>query len=385
MSKAFLLFCLMQLGGVIKAQTDCLEKKSKEYIYPLYYSDTAGLSGQGWNFLQSKIKDSQYVLIGETHGTKEIPAIIKAINDSWKFDYFITEIDSMSAALLADTAIEKNQVLNDVPGAFAMYSTKEELELIDLLLANEVAIEGIDMIHPISFRLFLFALLQTEGLSQKSYRKVCSLIVQQEKDISQIGVVSSKQKRRMERRLVKINKVDFKGRSELISFLLKNKYPPNQMENRAIFMQGKFLALANQKAFSDKNILFKFGSSHLKKTINTAGFIDLGACVNDYSIKNKINTCFIGVFVVNGMLGLPMKINGESVKIAALENDSYCSVEYSLFNEINNLDEYIVVDIKGFKEKSKSQNNRCLYLKELVDNYDVLIFAKEATAAQHFN
>lgn len=385
MSKACILFFIMLQCSVINAQTDCLKKNSKEYIYSMYYSDTTGLTGPGWYFLQSKLKDSQYVLLGETHGTKEIPVIVKEINDNWKFDYFITEIDSMSAAFLTGPAIEKNQVLYDVPGGFAMYSTKEESELIESLLVNEVAIEGIDMVHPISFRLFLFALLQTKGLSQKSYRRVRSLIAQQEKDIVQIGVISSKEKRKMERRLIKINKKDFKGKNGLIFFLLNNKYPPRQMENRAIYMQEKFLALAKQKGFSDMNILFKFGSSHLKKIKNTAGFIDLGACVNDYSKKNKINTCFVGVFAVNGLLGLPMMINGGSVKITALENDSYCSAEYSLFKEINNTDQYIVVDIKGFKEKSVSKGKVCPFLKELMDNYDVLIFVKEVTAAQHFN
>ena len=106
--------------------------------------------GEGWDIIKERAQNSQHVLIGEDHFTKEIPELISAIGLDSPFDNFYIEIDPYTTSLLAQSfewSEEKRNEFNDKYGQiFSFYTLREEYQLLQKMVRADMKLLGSDQI-----------------------------------------------------------------------------------------------------------------------------------------------------------------------------------------------------------------------------------------------
>lgn len=106
-------------------------------------------SGAGWEKLRQDIRQSQFVLVGEDHGTAQIPAFTAAVAREFKPAVYVAEIDPYQAQDLTRLAAQPGlptAVEHQYPFGLTFYSWAEEFELARSLRAQQVPIIGLDQV-----------------------------------------------------------------------------------------------------------------------------------------------------------------------------------------------------------------------------------------------
>jgi hypothetical protein len=130
------------------AQDSTLTRLIRQNRYPLASSRTQ-FSGAGWDKMQAAIQKSQFVLIGEDHGTAEIPVFTAAVARELKPALFVAEIDPYVAQEITRLVAQPGPptaYLRQYPGALCFYSLAEEFELMRTLRAQQTQLLGIDQV-----------------------------------------------------------------------------------------------------------------------------------------------------------------------------------------------------------------------------------------------
>ncbi|RZK54406.1 MAG: hypothetical protein EOO59_11470, partial [Hymenobacter sp.] len=78
------------------AQDSTFTRLSQRNQFAMTLSGTQ-FSGPGWDKLQQDIRQSQFVLVGEDHGTAQIPAFTAALAQVFKPAVYVAEIDAYQA------------------------------------------------------------------------------------------------------------------------------------------------------------------------------------------------------------------------------------------------------------------------------------------------
>ena len=128
------------------AQDTTLTRLLRTNAYPITAVGSQ-LSGTGWEKLQASIARSQFVLVGEDHGTAQIPQFTQAVARQLQPAAFITEIDRYQAAnltRLTATPGIPTAYLKASPGSLSFFSWGEEYELAQQLRAQKAQIIGIE-------------------------------------------------------------------------------------------------------------------------------------------------------------------------------------------------------------------------------------------------
>jgi hypothetical protein len=166
------LLLLGLLGGRAHAQDSTFARLSQRSQYAMTLSGTQ-FSGPGWDKLQQDIRQSQLVLLGEDHGTAQIPVFATALARELKPAVYVAEIDQYQAQDLSQLATQPG-----LPTAFqkahpmglAFYSLAEEFELARYLRSQHAAILGIDQVSLVSTgRFFTMLASKVKNASAKAY------------------------------------------------------------------------------------------------------------------------------------------------------------------------------------------------------------------------
>ena len=107
-------------------------------------------AGSGWEKLLQDVRKSQVVLVGEDHGTAQIPAFTAALAREFKPATFVAEIDPYQAqdlARLADRPGLPVAFQQQHPMGLSFYSWAEEFELAQALRSQKVHLVGIDQVN----------------------------------------------------------------------------------------------------------------------------------------------------------------------------------------------------------------------------------------------
>jgi hypothetical protein len=364
LTSKFILSSLLLIG-----QNDTIRHIPSEYVYPI--------SLIGDSILSSKIRENQHILVGETHGVHESTVLIEQISQMKKFDRFITEIDSLSIKHLILNFSQADSILKKMPGAYTMYSFKEELILLQSLMEAGVQIEGIDLLHPASIRLILFELSQSSNLGQKSIVKLKDIIERHNRDLTTNGYLSLKTKKKTTHVLERISENIPISEKNLIDYIVNESYSGNLMEVRSIYMRNRLIELEKNQTLLTENVLFKFGGSHLKKNLNTAGYKDVGHYISQLNSQ----TFFIEIVPVSGKIGFPFCMDGEKSKSFNLESPYYEDL-FDLRSNIESKNHVLFVDVEKFKKSLNSEVILSVHLQAILDNYDGVIFINEVSPSQ---
>lgn len=131
-----------------QAQDTTLVRLLRTNAYPLT-AKGAQLSGPGWNQLQASIAKSQFVLVGEQHGTAEVPQFTQAVAQVQQPVAFITEIDRYQARSLTALTAQPGfptAYCKATPMALSFFSWTAEYELARQLRAQHTRLIGIDQV-----------------------------------------------------------------------------------------------------------------------------------------------------------------------------------------------------------------------------------------------
>ena len=160
------------LGGRARAQDSTFARLSQRNQYAMTLSGTQ-FAGPGWDKLRQDIRQSQLVLLGEDHGTAQIPVFATALARELKPAVYVAEIDKYQAQDLSQQASQPG-----LPTAFqkahpmglSFYSWAEEFELARYLRSQRTAVLGIDQVSLVSTgRFFDMLASKVKSTSTKAY------------------------------------------------------------------------------------------------------------------------------------------------------------------------------------------------------------------------
>jgi erythromycin esterase-like protein len=136
------------LAGPAHAQDSTLTRLIRGHSYPLAQQGQQ-LRGAGWDTLQAAVRRSQYVLVGEDHGTAQVPQFTAALARVLRPAVYIAEIDPYVAQELTQLAARPAApaaYLRQYPGALCFYTLAEEFDLVRTLRAQQTRVVGIDQV-----------------------------------------------------------------------------------------------------------------------------------------------------------------------------------------------------------------------------------------------
>ena len=160
------------LAGPARAQDSTLTRLIRQHQLPLVAAG-AQLSGAGWDELRQSIQKSQFVLIGEAHGTAQIPGFVAAVAQVQQPAVFVAEIDPYVAQDLTTLVAQPGPptaYLQQYPEALCFYSLAEEFELARTLRAQHVQLVGLDQVFVTTAARFYARLAeQAKGRPARAY------------------------------------------------------------------------------------------------------------------------------------------------------------------------------------------------------------------------
>jgi hypothetical protein len=99
MKKIIFLLLTLFITNFNYAQNILLDSLVQKNGFPFQNDKNISFQGKGWDVLLDEIKQSNSVLLGETHSTNEIPYFTNAIVNEVEFDNYFLEVDPYSLTL----------------------------------------------------------------------------------------------------------------------------------------------------------------------------------------------------------------------------------------------------------------------------------------------
>ena len=140
------------LTTAAQAQDSTLTRLVRQHRLPLTQSGTR-FGGSGWDQLRQDLAKSQFVLVGEDHGTAQIPVFTTALAQAFKPAAYVAEIDKYQAQDLNTLAAQPappTAYVRQHPMGLSFYSWQEEYALAHYLRSQHVPILGIDQVSQLA-------------------------------------------------------------------------------------------------------------------------------------------------------------------------------------------------------------------------------------------
>jgi hypothetical protein len=145
------------------AQASPLTRLIRENHLPLTPGTGQAFSGAGWDRLHQDVSRSQFVLVGEMHGTAQIPQFTAALAQVLQPTFFVAEISRYEAEDLSQLVAQPgppHAYLAQHPFALSFYSWPAEFALARQLRAQQVQLLGIDQLSCFAAGRFLSRLAE---------------------------------------------------------------------------------------------------------------------------------------------------------------------------------------------------------------------------------
>ncbi len=356
------------------------------------------------SFIKEKIKPSQFIMLGEQHGIKEVGEITNTLyNLSRPFGYNTLCIEtSPFAANILDLQFtgSKNpevglqKLYAAYPYAIPFYNNKNDIDLFKNVVNNKGNIWGIDQTFMIEFRLVFHYILNNSS-NQKLKKAVKPLLEEAIKGFD----IATEEKNFMAPFIFKysdelhqsllnltsteeeINVLeDLKKTKEIyLHYFQKRHYLNNNV--RAKLMKTNFLNYYKEASKDGKlpKVVFKLGANHVGKGLNTTNVYDISNMISELAIINNKTSVHIYASGVNGMqnIGNPFS----SVSVVPFDYTNKLPEEVAEAVKIQE-EKYLIIDAEALRIKANSLSDK---LKKLVLKYDVLIYIKDCKALEDFD
>ena len=403
-----LLFANATLFGQDSLVTQLLAKHSK----PIAITNNS-LSGDGAQWLQSQLENTQFVLVGEDHGIAELPQFVGALySDLYEkgFNHFVTEAAPGALPQLLKMASQPDlsefESFNKKhPFSIPFYSWQEESEMLrNIYHTNNMAsnsIWALDQEFIVSSRAHFEKLAMNaknataKKIAQEYQAKATALLDEAIKtqnfgsnlmftltpdDFNALTEAFSDQPEAVSL----IN-----GLKESQSIYFKMGSDPYQSNiDRIALMKKNFYKYYNKAKETEKlpKAIFKFGAIHTSRGASLLNIFDLGNMASELANSNGKESFHI----------LVVGVEGESNKYMLMNDSSLKNAKYSGKKELNGLgldpifdlaegNEWKMIDLSQLKNDiwlSKIEVSD--ELKKTVYAYDAVLLIPQVTAATNF-
>jgi hypothetical protein len=358
------------------AQNKLLDSLVQKNSFSFQNDKNISFRGKGWNILLDEIKQSNSVLLGETHFTNEIPYFTNAIINEVKFDNYFLEVDPYSVDII-ETKIKSlstdqlNVFVKEYSTNFSFLEYEPEFTLFKNLIKHNTKIYGAEQISVFSDQMIISSLKETS-----KNKKVIAIYEQMLYNSKQLATKDGLEKFYLlsEDCLQKIDlllklKLSDKERKQIEALKLSRTIYTNR--NHPLRIQLLKSILLNQMPdWTNKKNLFKFGAVHLPKgeTILTKTDIyDIGNLISNIeeaSYRKSLHIMLVG--------------KGED------ENDTN---SFKSFLNVAKDEQWYCFDLRPLK-KSILQNKlkiEDVYLSRIIKGYDYLIYIPEVTKSKEIS
>jgi hypothetical protein len=376
MKKIIFLLLTLFITNFNYAQNILLDSLVQKNGFPFQNDKNISFQGKGWDVLLHEIKQSNSVLLGETHFTNEIPYFTNAIINEVKFDNYFLEVDPYSVDII-ETKIKSlsteqlNFFVKEYSTNFSFLQLEPEFALFKNLIKRNTKIYGVEQIGIFADQMIISSLKETS-----KNKKAIEIYKQMLHNSKLLAVKDGSEKYYLlsEDCLQKIDllltlKLSEKERKQIEALKLSREIYINR--NHPLRIQLMKNILLNQMPdWKNKKNLFKFGAVHLPKgeTILTKTDIyDIGSLISNIEEANYRKSLHIM------LIG-----NGEN------EDDK---TTFRSFINVTKDEQWYCFDLRPIK-KSILQNKLKVddvYLSRIIKGYDYLIYIPKLTKSKEIS
>lgn len=319
------------------------------------------------------IKQSNSVLLGETHFTNEIPYFTNAVINKVQFDNYFLEVDPYSVDII-ETKIKSlsdeqlYSFVKEYSPNFSFLEYEQEFALVKDLVKRNTKIYGVEEISIFADQMIISRLKET------SKNKKAVAIYEQMLHNSKLAASKDGMEKYYllsEDCLQKIDsllklKLSDKERKQIIDLKLSREIYSKR--NHPLRIQLMKSILLNQMPdWKNKKNLFKFGAVHVPKGETILTKTDI------YDIGNLISN----IEEANYRKSLHIMLVGQ-------EEDEDDNTSFKSFLDVAKDDQWYCFDLRPFK-KSILQNKLKIddvYLSRVIKGYDYLIYIPKVTKSK---
>jgi hypothetical protein len=322
--------------------------------------------GDGWDAIQSELQKVQFVMIGEQHGTAEVPVFTGLVSDIFKPKALIVEIDPYTTTDLKKIALNPtgySAYFKKYPYDLAFFSYQTELDLARKMIQDKVDIWGLNEVSFLSIGHF-FRKLAAEAKSPVNKKLATQKAEQYEhtdmpifKDVNRYNDFSAYK--------IKVTTVDslitaFKGENALSRKMLRDLKASipiianidyrgrlNLMKKNLLnYLDGSF----SKDTISLPKLIFKFGANHLVSTNDRTGQYEVGNFADQLAGTAGKKTLHIFIFGKSGTVNEMAPVdNAKAIQPYSAEEEGTFKSFKPFYKNIK-ADEWGCIDLRPIKK-----------------------------------
>ncbi|MGB0887434.1 MAG: hypothetical protein ACPGSL_04875 [Vicingaceae bacterium] len=353
-------------------------------------------------FIGSKIASSQFIMVGEQHGLREvgeITSLIYNIAQPFGYKHLCIETDAVAAKQIEKNASGKKPAqlakenYKSFPHAIPFYNNYDDYQLFSQVIKSQGDVWGIDQTFMAQFRLnfdYIENTTSNELLKEEVIKLKAIAIASFEKAIEEKDFMAPfifQYSDELHNELMGLTKNDFE--KEILNQLkitkeiyMLNFAKQSYLSNlkRAQLMKQNFLKYYKSETESEKHpkVVFKMGANHVSRGLNGTNVYDISNLVSELAIINGMESTHILVTGINGesTIGNPFA----PVPTNSFDNteDFPEEVQQSI-EELNK--KYFILDLSQLRPNTKSYSSK---MQEWMFKYDIVVLIKDANYSRPF-
>ncbi|AZB29724.1 MULTISPECIES: hypothetical protein [Chryseobacterium] len=376
MKKITFLLLTLFITNYNYAQNTVLDSLVQKNGFPFQTDKNISFQGKGWDVLLNEIKQSNSVLLGETHFTNEIPYFTNAIINEVKFDNYFLEVDPYSVDII-ETKVKSlspeqlKSFVKKYSTNFSFLEYEPEFDLFKNLVKGKTKIYGVEQISVFADQMII------SGLKETSKNKKAIEVYEQMLHNSKLAASKDGMEKYYllsEDCLQKIDsllklKLSDKERKQIEDLKLSREIYVKRSHPLRIQLLKNIL-LTQLPDWKNKKNLFKFGAVHLPKGETILTKTDI------YDIGNLISN----IEEANHRKSLHIMLIGKGED----ENDD---TSFKSFQNVMKEEQWYCFDLRPLK-KSILQNKLKIddvYLSRVIKGYDYLIYIPKVTKSKEIS
>ncbi len=347
-------------------------------------------AGEGWEYINDKVKRSTHILIGEDHFSNEIPAFVKALARRTKFDIFYIELDPFSTAIIAKSFLnhtkeEREQFNTTYSGLFSFYALKPEYELLEQMMASGAVLLGSDQIVMYADRLIFQDII--DQTNSHEARKIYKNVIDQ--SVIYLDKFYKNPQNPMYfmtpdfwGQLDLLDQLDLSAKEKLILQNMRKSVTIYREQNHRDRVQLILHQLMNDyPKWNTSKTLFKYGASHMARGESFLDVYDIGNLVAGIATSNYQESFHVMIVGESGKVGSPFK--GFPDTPIDIEKGFYLSYLKPFF-KITSGDHWHMFNLIPLREAIERQKLMIdnINLKRVIKGFDVLVIIPEVTPAK---
>jgi hypothetical protein len=353
--------------------------------------------GAGWEIILRNGIASKYFLLGEDHGTKEIPEFARAIASSIKFEKAVIEVDPFTAAEIERAAklqsAEREKWLQKHSSELAFYSAADEFSWVNQLVQGGAHIWGLDQVSVFSDRLLLEMLrdkARTET-AKKAAANALQMAIEGFSEFNQSGnggaVFMFKSDSIV---FANLRKAFASEGAECLAIINDMALSSTIYQNwkKGSHAQRVKLMKHNLKTYFDKDqdgkMFFKLGAVHLSKGESLMNIFDIGNMIDNYADAGYSNAFALMVVGAKGNANTFVSVEGgETHPIDILSKDSDLNFLESLMPLVDP-QKYTLFDLRPLKRAifSNQLSIDNVGLRRTILGYDALLIIPQVSPSK---